>query len=190
MKRIVSLVILIAITFNLVACGAISDQNTTTPEIIDTTTSTVSFDINGFKHNVATCTEKISNACVILNAVVSYEVSFWESLVKLNGNVTAEKVTTRAMEWLAENTDADEAYVNAQYDNIAKQYKQIVCTEISGAEAQEILAVFKEFYDAYIGLYNMAFKPSGSLASFIDKHAAYSEEISTTSSKLEILLTD
>lgn len=190
MKRIFSLILSIVLSINLAACGAPSTPTTTEPEVIETTAPTDPFDIAGFKETVAACTKKIDNATVILNAVVTYEISFWEALAKLNGSVTAEKVTSKAMEWLAENTDADEAYINTQYDNIAILYKEIIATDISGAEAQEILGVFKEYYDAYIGLYNMAFKPSGTVASFSDKHATYSDELSTASSKLEILLSD
>lgn len=182
--------VLIAISFAIISVCRKNKQPEESTDcdmtIYESTSS--SFDADEYKTTIKNCVSELSQSVSILDDFINYEYNYWNALNNIGGTITAEKIVSHAEEWINENKGISPETIDEQFDSIAAIYREIVSTEIEGAEAEEIREVFKELYDAYIGMYNAAVSPSGDITSFNDKCNTYAETIKISLGKLEILI--
>lgn len=190
MKKSIALTLAVVLLLSLTSCGGNTVEPETTVAPTETTVpeTTQPFDLDSYKSMMATCINRMHKNSTLLSILALYEQSYWDSLEKVNGIVTAEKLFSKACEYLVENTDYDKTDVVSWHETILTHYKNIISTEISGAEAESIKEVFDEYFDAYLSLYSLAMEPSGELEDFIDSYESYSSIIENCETKLEVLL--
>lgn len=189
-KRMLSLLLCFVLILSFVGCGqdqADADDPANTP-MLSTISTAPAFDLAAYKSDVDGCAKDMYASALLLYNTAGYEVNYWESLDKVGGTVTAEKVATAAWKWLAEEIGETKEDIDAQYNNITELYKGIIATEISGAEAEEIKSIFNDYFDAYIRFYNLVCDPSGALTTFIDTCNSCISTIEDCAGKLDILL--
>lgn len=177
MKKIIALLMCMALLLAGCGGGAQSEDSTSAP-----------FSIDSYKESVSDSVNSVYESAVLFGNIANYENNYWEAAEKLNSFVTPEKLFERAMEWLEEKTGDTAETVKAQYDENTEKYKAIVSTDIEGTEAEEIKETYKEYFDAYIALYNLINSPSVNKSDFVNNYNDCVNTISNCSSKLEILL--
>lgn len=183
------LIILIALVSIFISgCTNDNDNEETTTPTETTAPTDPTFDIDEYKDLVSGCVDELSNGSIVLLNVVKYEYTYWNSLNKLSGTFKPDKVVSAAMNWLEENSNYTEAGIHSQYEDIALMYKEIIAFSTEGNEAQKIFESLDELYDAYIGLYNMATSPSGTITNFASNYDSYYEIVNSCTTKLETLL--
>ncbi len=144
----------------LCACSPSQVATTPPPEL---SPSPASFDLDAYKASVKTCSDEINEATIILYNMAKYENNYWQTLGELSDSMVGS-----AFDWIAENSEETEDSINATYDSIRAQYKEIVLVEVEGKEAEEIEAAFKGLYDSYVDMYDIVTSPSGSIGDFVD----------------------
>lgn len=190
LKKLLSLLLCFVLVLSFAGCGqspSVEDDSSSTAEL-STIATEPAFDLAAYKSAINNCTEEMYDSALLLYNTATYEVNFWESLEKVGGTITAEKVAASAWEWLAENSDSNKEAIDTQYNNIITLYKDIISTEISGAEASEIKNIFSDYVDAYIKFYNIVCSPAGVRSDFIDTCNSCISTIEDCTSKLDILL--
>lgn len=183
MRKIIAIILSLAALLSLAACSQNGPNETTSaPE------TELTFDYTSYKNLVSICTNKMSKNITILSFVALYEQNYWEALEQVSGTVTSDKLISKGFEYLAENTDFNEDTVTSGHNSIMDFYKEIVSTNISGAEATALADVFNEYFDAYLSLYNLATSPSGDLSKFVEDYESYTSTIENCQIKLDALI--
>lgn len=141
------------------------------------------FDLDEYKLLVSVCRTAINDASIYVANTGTYEYNYWKALGKLS-----DSMTDSAFEWLSENSDATRETVDADYELIRQQYKDIILTEIEGKEAEEIDAAFRSMYDAYSSMYSLVTSPSGSLSDFASSLNEYINAITSSDESLSLFL--
>lgn len=188
-KKVISVILCFFLILTFAACGQTPIVETELETTVPTTTAPTEppFDIDEYKRDIKNCCSEMKSSTIFLSGMAEYENNLWKSLVQFSGTVTSEKLFSSTCEWL-ETEGWSKSVVEAQYSKISKSYKEIITTEIDGAESEEIKAVFNEYFDAYIKLYNLVFSPSGTREEFVNNCNDYISIIETSQSKLDILL--
>ncbi len=191
MRRLLALLLVLSMGLSMAACGAAEEtEETIAPETTEATTEETvpPFDIDEYKTAVWSCSSKMYENSIILYNLANYENTYWESLEKLSGTVTPEDLINSALEWLEKKGGGTESEITAQYEAIKHEYKEIVSTEISGTEAEEIKKIYDEYFDAYLSFYKLVFSPSGTIGDFVENINNCINTIENCNSKLEILV--
>lgn len=185
MKRIICILTGISLAL-LMGCSGSNPQqdNQTNPPTTTVAPETEpEFNLAAFKSAVAQCQTDINDASIYIANMGAYEYNFWKTLGSLS-----DSMTERAYEWLAENSDATKESVEAAYESIRQQYKDITLTEYNGKEAEAIYTAFESMYQSYIGMYNLVTSPSGSITDFATGLSNYIEAIQESDSELSLFL--
>ena len=146
------------------------------------------FNLKDYRDTVSACNDLIMDEAVLLSNMGRYEYSYWSNLTKLGGTVDYEKISSKALEWLAEESDVDSGIVQENYTAICGQYRDIINTPISGIEADNIYKNFSELFDSFNRLYLLVTDPSGDINTFYESYNHHVENIKNSSSILEALL--
>lgn len=124
------------------------------------------FDLDEYKTLVSECRAAINEASIYVSNTGKYEFNYWKAYDSVGGDTPDDSMVDSAFEWLSEKSDATRETVDADYDDIRQQYKNIILIEINGREAEEIDTVFRSMYEAYSSMYNLVTSPSGPLSKF------------------------
>lgn len=183
MKKQIALITVLCLCAALCACG---DK----PAAPETTAATKEpFDIDKYKQDVATCTEKINAEAIIVYNVAKKERDYMDTFETISGKTAdPDKAKETAYEWLEEKSDYSAETVYAGYTGIAEMYKNIIAVDVEGAEAEEIRSEFDDYATAYINLYNLVQAPSGSAYSFGESCDECISALKTGQNLLSILL--
>ncbi|NBH79183.1 hypothetical protein D3Z52_13620 [Clostridiaceae bacterium] len=188
MKRFLTVLLLV---LALTACAS----NESAPATDTTAEPEAVFDLDAYKSAVSECRTAINNAGLIIANVGSYEVNFCKSMNNINENtgwgsytIETEDVAESGFAWLEEKTDYTRETVDTSYSEIQQQYKEIILTEIEGAEAKEIDAAFRELYDAYTTLYSLVTTPSGLPQDFAKEILACANTMTDSDEALALFL--
>lgn len=186
MKKYLCLIIAFLFAIALAGCGSSNSESvsqTDAPVVTEAPTTLPEFDLDAFKTAVSDCRQDINDASIFIANMGTYEFKYWKALGSLSDDI-AEK----GYEWLAKNSDATKESVEASYESIRQQYKEITLTEYTGKEAEEIYAAIDAMYRAYNGMYNLVNSPSGSLSDFGSELSDYIDAIQESESDLELFL--
>lgn len=162
---------------------------TSPADALDATAPTVEFDFEGYKAKVLDCVSELNDGCIALANMCQYENNYWKALESVGGHFDTGKAVSSAFEWLEGKSDYSADYIDAQYKSIGAMYKEVIAFNTFGREAEEIGSAFNDYYDAYIGLYNLAMSPSGGRGTFVDTYNNLTSIIKNCQSKLDNLLT-
>lgn len=173
----------------LSTCTSAPMETTPVADALETTAPTVEFDFEEYKAKVLECLPELNDGCIALSNVCQYENNYWKSLERVGGHFDTDKAVSAAFEWLESKSDYSVDYIDAQYKSIGAMYKEVIAVNTFGSEAEEIGGTFSDYYDAYIGLYNLAMSPSGDRGTFVDSYNNLTSIIRKCQSKLDILLT-
>lgn len=195
MKRIVILLLTFAMIFPLSACGNAGDQpsNSISQPLSQGQESTPledsRFDPDAYKALVADCRMAIRDAGNVMAMMGFYEYYYWEAHETIvENNITSNSIVDAAYEWLRENTGETRENVEAAYESICLQYKDIALIEIEGREAEEINTALRKLYMAYSLLYSLAATPAGCRISFLTMIDDYNTTITQCDDALTLLL--
>lgn len=157
-----------------------SIANTSEP-IIETSV----FDIDEYKTKVSECRNNIDASTVLIANMGNYEFNYFRILGKVDPNGYES-----ACNWLEKETEGETTreMVEAGYETICQQYKDIVLIEREGNEAEIIFEKFEILYSAYFDLYYAVSNPSGTVTSFSKAVSENSKLILTTSEELGLFL--
>lgn len=201
MQRLFSLLFACILVLSLAACGNTGDQpsgstasppaqgqGSTPPE---SGPPEQDFDPAAYKALVSSCRTAISEAGGVLTMIGIYEHYYWESCEAANTNIydlSSSDIIDAAFEWLAENTDETRETVNAAYDSIRQQYRDIALIEPKGTQAEEIGQTFRSMYTAYSSMYSLTGTPAGCRISFATMIKDYADRIAQCDAALALLL--
>lgn len=195
MKRTVFLFLAFAMMFPLSACGYAGGQpsdgiSQPPPQSQESTPPEDSrFDLDAYKALVSDCCMAIRDAGGVMAMMGVYEYYYWEAHETAGGgDPTSASIVDAAYEWLHENTDETRETVEAAYESICMQYKDITLIEVEGREAEEIDTVFRKQYMAYSLLYSLAATPAGCRISFLTMIDDYNTTITRCDDTLSLLL--
>lgn len=183
MKNYIVLLLALILVLGLAACGESTQDETTTAS-----TTEPQITIEDYKSMAWDNLVKIYDSAVVLNQAASYMESYWRAAEKIGGSTDSATLLEHTMTYIEEQKIGTLEEINTDFKNSADLYKVVCFTEIDSAEADAIKEAFEDFYNAYIGLYNMVTSPSGTRESFLESGNEYAEEITNSVSKLEILL--
>ena len=139
--------------------------------------------LDAYKEAVSICRDDINAASLVLGNMTNYESNY----LKISGN-PSDAMVDAALQWLTENANENRETIDAAYNSIQQQYKDIALTEISGKEAEEIGTSVQEMYDAYISLHDLALMPTGSKDDFDKNSNTYVLTIASASRDLTLFL--
>ena len=139
--------------------------------------------LDAYKEAVSICRDDINAASLVLGNMTNYESNY----LKISGN-PSDAMVDAALQWLTENANENRETIDAAYNSIRQQYKDIALTEISGKEAEEIGTSVQEMYDAYISLHDLALMPTGSKDDFDKNSNTYVLTIASASRDLTLFL--
>lgn len=146
------------------------------------------FDLTAYKALVSACRADINAAGTMVANVGKYENSYWTAMNNVNGRVDSDKMVESAFSWFSENSDESRETVDAAYESIRQQYKDIALIEIEGKEAEEIDSAFRNMYDAYSSLYSIVTSPSGDRSNFVTSYNEYVGTITDSDEDLALFL--
>lgn len=185
MRKSLFIALLLFLTLSLFGCSA----NQPAPQETTEATTQVPFDLDQYKQDVAECTEKIKAEAIVVYNVAKKERDYIDISETISGKTAdPDKAKEAAYKWLEEKSDYSAETVDAGYTEIAKMYKNIIAVDVEGSEAEEIRSEFDDYATAYINLYNLALKPSGSAYSFGENCDVCISALRTGQNKLSILL--
>ena len=149
------------------------------------------FDLEEYKELVSACRAAINDAILPVAKVGQFEFTYWKAYNSIGGESAApDSMVDSSFESLAEKADVTRDKVDADYNDIRQQYKDIILTEIEGREAEEIDAAFRSMYDAYSSMYNLVISPSGSLSDFGNNLLDYADALTNADESLSLFLED
>ena len=195
MKRVVLLLLILAMMVPLSACGDAGDRPSDgisqppSKSLEPAPPEDSRFDLDGYKALVSDCRTAIRNAGSVVAMMGVYEYYYWEARETTGGDdMTSSSIVDAAYEWLRESTDETRETVAAAYESIRRQYGDITLIEIEGREAEEIDAAFRKQYMAYSLLYSLAATPAGCRISFLTMIDDYNTTITQCDNALGLLL--
>lgn len=188
MKTRISIFMLaVMLALLLAACGTPSSAQTSKP-VEPTPTEAPVFDLEEYKTLVSECRVAINDAAIFLANAGKYETNWLKAYASVGGDGGIDDLAEKAFEWLAENSEATRETVDADYEDIRQQYKNIILMELDGQEAQEIDALFRSMYEAYSSMYSLVTKPSGTASSFASSLVDCINELTKADEDLSLFL--
>lgn len=172
----------------LAGCTNSGDTQTAVPDE-PTQSIAPAFDLDEYKELVSKCRADMNEASIFLSNTGQYEFNYWKAYDSVGGG-TPEGIVDSAFEWLSEKSEATRETVDADYESIRKQYKEIILIEIEGREAEEIDASFRSMYDAYSSMYNLVTSPSGGASGFGNSLSDHMKSFMEADEDLSLFLGD
>jgi len=174
-------------------CGAASVPETE-PPTTQTETTEPSITVEEYKQLISDACDSLYETAIIINNVLTFEDTYWKTSSNIDGSSPSEeKLVEAGMSLLATKSDNEysQQWLEDAFASDSQRYREIIATDIpEGAEAEKIYDVYEEFFDAYLGLYNLAFAPGGSRSSFESKANEYIGTIKSANTKLEVLVSE
>lgn len=158
--------------------------NEVTSQVEEDTSSenTVEFDLTEYKALVKEYKDSLYSETILICNMAKYERAYWEAIDKISGsNTDFDSLLESSYDWLLENVDTSKEMLTTNYDDISNSYIEIITTEISGPEAEEIEEYVKSLYSSFDLLYKMTTEPSGDIDSFVSDYNDYASSINSDS---------
>lgn len=148
--------------------------------------------ISAEKYNsmVSDFNSRLMEESVILANVGMYEYNYWDAFSGLStyGDLDYEEMAKKAMDWLAENSDATSETVKAAYDELIASYSAIAEANVDGDVPEDVPKLVDALFGAYHMLYSLVTEPSGEIDDFLLQLSEHSEAIMTFNEDLSSLL--
>lgn len=188
MKR-KTLALLLCAALLLTACTAAPPSTTppTTIQVPPTETAQL-FDLEQYKSTVQTSVDKIADGRAIMEYTAYVEAVYLDSLLSVSGTASREELLDYAEEDLISEADLTFEIMEDHFNVISAEYKTIILTPISGAEAEEIDQLYRGLYLAYADLYRLATDPTTDLDKLVKTRETACEAIDRYMQQLSIFL--
>lgn len=150
----------------------------------------VPFDISEYKKIVSEYNDLVSNNMLALYNMGKYEYNYWDNLENLGGSPDFSELTSKAYEWIAENSENEhtESSITSTHDEICSKYASIITTATEGPEAEEIETLVKDIYDSYTSIYKLITSPSGDINSFAESYNTILQSLQKDTETLSLLV--
>jgi|GEM_PF-1893229 len=111
-----------------------------------------------------------------------YEYEYWKS----EGTVDVQEMVSLSFDWLHRQYGETRESLQAKYDDICNQCREIIAMETEGKLAREIGDELEDLFEDFSGLYRLVTEPSGEFSAFEDDFNDCVEDI--RENELSILL--
>lgn len=191
-RRIFTILLALSLILSLCACGSKgqqSEQETVKSQqeaqaSSDTPLSNdpADFDIDGYKQQVSELSVKISDASIVLANMGNWEYNFMKAL----GSPSKDMVE-RAYEWLAEESDYSQEWVEAKDEEIMSDFSNIAAIT-TGTQADNIFASLNDLMNVYIAMYCTVTTTPTSVSAFGEELSSEVSNFQTATKSLEAFI--
>ena len=203
MKKALVSILVFALILSLCACGGAPGADTPTPLPSESSAPSPAeslppvqepepepeFDLDAYKSSVAECKDAMFEAAAIYSKMLTFMCNFEKASKTIGNKPDKEKVVENTFEWiLTVDSSYTEDFLNDQHDEVLKQYKSVLITEIEGKEAEEIESSIKSMYDAYTSMWTTLQDPPLDMDALADAHDDAVVKIKAASQTLDLLL--
>ena len=192
MKKLIAVLLSVALCVSLSACGKEPDQSGTAtgPTTESTTVPTEAaeqIDAEVFKGGIRSSVKSMSFFCEIYMLVLEYQVSYWESSEQLLVSRSSKDIAQKGIKTM-EGAGISYEDVTGAHQTYSETYKRVVLANIQGRELEEIRNAYMEYFDSYLNIYNLMLSPSSDRKTFASDVSECIKNYKNALSKIYIFL--
>lgn len=188
-KKSICIALLFCLCMTFCACGTATE---TEPPTTQTETNVPEITLEEYKELISVACNSLYENAIVINNVITFEDSYWKIISNVSGsNPDENNLVEHGMDILEKKSDNkySRQWLEDAFENDSTKYKEIIATDVPEG-AEKIYETYETYFDAYLGLYNLAFAPGGSRSAFDSKANEYINTITNANTKIELLLSD
>lgn len=148
------------------------------------------FDTEAYKDSVQKFIDDVDELNETVLSMAAYELNYWKAMNNIGGNIDFDEFSGKAYDNLYEKEGIDKASVDADYESVCTQYKEIFAPDTDDKEITAISEKVDDYFETFNSIYNLVNSPSGSLTNFANDLVEKNDDMEDISSSLEVLLKD
>ena len=192
MKKLIAVLLSVALCVSLSACGKEPDQSGTAtgPAVESTTVPTEAaqqIDAEVFKGGIRSSAKSMSFFSEIYIVVLEYQSSYWETTERMLLDKSPEDIAKKGIEAL-EDAGISFDDIKEVHETYSETYKAVVLTDVYSNELREIKNAYIAYFDAYLDMYNLMTSPTGDCASFASSVSECVKTYKNALAKIDIFL--